>query len=312
MVRWTLVFVVAAALAATGWADPFRPSVLQQIDLGKKAAEQIRKEEKVLPASDPRVIELRRIGDKLRAKIPAKELKDRPWEFSFDVIDSKDVNAFALPGGPIFFYTGLLDKMKTEDEVAAVMGHEMTHIRNQHWASQYADNLKRKLGIIVVLSVIGANQDILNATDMLDDILIGLKYSRKHESEADSVGYDLMTETGYNPQGMVDLFQILLDQGGSKQPEFISDHPDTQKRINAIKDRIKKDSRSFPALKPRKSKLASGPNLDVLWIGGWPNLGPISPDLAGTGAGQDPLRKGGGLGTERSRWPAGPLLPQAI
>lgn len=249
-------------------ADPFRPSMAEQVKLGKQAADQIRKENKVLPSSDPRVIELRRLGQKLVGGIPEKERKDKPFEYTFDVLESKELNAFALPGGPIFFNTGLLDKLKYEDEVAGILGHELTHIRNQHWASAYADNLKRKLGITAVLMVLGANNDILNGADMLDDIVNSLPYSRKHETESDKFGYDLMATVGYNPKGLATAFQVLLDNSkGQKVQEWISTHPDTQKRINAINDRIKKEAKSYPALRARKN-----PRVTLEWSGGWATL----------------------------------------
>lgn len=309
--RWLTLLALTIGLAVPGVADPFRPSIKQQIELGQDAAKQIRKEEKVLGDNDPRVKELRRLGELAVAQIPEKERKDKPFVYTFDVIDSKEINAFALPGGPIFFYTGLLDEMDTEDEVMAVLGHELTHIRNQHWASQYADNLKRKLGLIVVFSLLGANSDILNAADMLDDILVGLKYSRRHESEADTVGYDVLTGAGYNPQGIVDMFQVLKAAGGSKPPEILSSHPDTDNRIKNIQEKIKKDKRKFPALRPRKALIATGPNLNVNWTNGWPNLGATMPDSAQTsGQNQDLLRKGGGLWKSPSHLPDAQLLPQ--
>ncbi|MFM9872590.1 MAG: M48 family metallopeptidase [Fimbriimonadaceae bacterium] len=313
MIRWltTITLAICLCLPMLANADPLKPSIKQQIDLGKKAADQIRKEEKVLPATDPRVIELRRLGALALAQIPEKESKDKPFEYTFDVIDSKELNAFAMPGGPIFFYTGLLDKMKTEDEVIGILSHEITHVRNQHWASQYADTMKRKLGLMVVLTILNANSDILNATDMLDDIVVGLKYSRKHETEADTFGYDMMTGAGYNPRGMVDVFQILLNAGGSKPPEILSTHPDTAKRIESLKSKIQKDKRKFPAMRSRKSKVAMGSSLDITWVNGWPNLGEASSGSAQTSGPSDPLKKqGGGLSISLPHWPAAQLLPQ--
>ncbi len=292
-------------------ADPLKPTIRQQIDLGKQAAAQIRKEEKVLPASDPRVVELRRLGALAIAQIPEKERKDKPFEYTFDVIESKELNAFALPGGPIFFYTGLLDKMKTEDEVIGILSHEITHIRNQHWASQYADNMKRKLGIIVVLTLLQANSDILNATDMLDDIFVGLKYSRKHESESDNFGYDMMIGAGYNPKGMVDVFQILVNAGGSRPPEILSSHPDTANRIKSLNDKISKDKRKFPAMRPRRALAALGSSLDINWVGGWPVLGQSNSGSAQNSETQNPLKKqGSGLSISQPRLLVAQLLPQ--
>lgn len=267
----TVAVVLALSGAVTAAADPFRPSVRDQIKLGQDAAAQIRKQERVLPASDPRVKELRRLGEALTAMIPEDERRRRPFQYTFDVIDSKEVNAFALPGGPIFFYTGLLDRMKTEDELAGILGHEIVHIRNQHWASAYADNLKRRLGLLILLSSVGANENILNAADMLDSVLVGLPYSRRHETEADRVGYDMMVAAGFNPQGLVDVFSMLDEASrGSRPPEFLSTHPDTGRRVKVLRERIGKDNRKFPAMRPRKSTAARS---TLTWIDGWPQLG---------------------------------------
>src|SRR5437764_5414128 len=141
--RWTLPLcaVLFAGAYVPAQADMFKPSKAQQVQLGKRAADELRRKERVLPSSDPRVQTLRRVGSRLLSTVRTSD----PWEFRFDVIDSKQVNAFALPGGPTFFYTGLLDKMKTEDELAGVLGLEMTHVLEEHWAYAYADSHKRNL-----------------------------------------------------------------------------------------------------------------------------------------------------------------------
>src|SRR5438874_941543 len=111
--RWSLPLaaVALASLMAPAHADMFKPSKAQQLQLGKRASLQLRTKEKILPSSDPRVQELRRVGSRLLSTFKSN---GDPWEFSFDVVESKQVNAFALPGGPVFFYTGLLNKLKTE------------------------------------------------------------------------------------------------------------------------------------------------------------------------------------------------------
>lgn len=234
-------------------ADMFKPSRNDQLALGKRAAEDIRRHEKMLPAGDERVALMRRIGAKLIATFkddPAKQ-----WPFSFDIVDSKELNAFALPGGPVFFYRGLVDKLKTEDQFAAVLGHEMTHVRKEHWAYAYADNLKRRLGLQVVLTLLRANDTMFSLADVSDEVLISLPYSRKHESEADALGCDAMVAAGYNPQGMIDVFKVLReDGGGGKMPEFMSDHPDEAARIKKIQERVAKLNRTFPPQRPIASE----------------------------------------------------------
>jgi predicted Zn-dependent protease len=238
-------------------ADMFKPGVKDQIALGKRAVKEIRKEDKVLPDDDYRVREVRRLGDRLVSLIPAEERKKKPFEYSFNVIDSKELNAFALPGGPVFVYSGLLDKLDTEDEIVGILAHELTHVRNEHWASAYADSQKRQLGLMVILTVINANDTLFNAASISDTLIIELPYSRKHEQEADNVGYQLASNAHYNPQGMIDVFQILLKAPGGKggrSKEWISDHPALETRIQKIKDRIAREPNQFPAETPRERR----------------------------------------------------------
>jgi predicted Zn-dependent protease len=241
--------VVAAYVVASGTASAqfSKPSVDQQIDLGKRAAAELRKSEKVLPASDPRVKLVRRIGRRLLSSISASE----NWEFSFDVIQSKQVNAFALPGGPTFIYTGLLDKLKTEDELAGIMGHELTHVRRQHWAYAYRDS-QQKSGLLVLGAVLfRVNRNVMDAANVAKNLIFDLPFSRKHETEADEGGFTMTTSSGFNPQGLADVFQMLRDQSKSgKSPEFLSDHPDDNRRIEHIRDLIRNSKQEYPPSRP--------------------------------------------------------------
>jgi predicted Zn-dependent protease len=237
----TILFSVGNAKA-----DVFKPSQQEQIRLGLDAANQLRRQEKVLPSTDPRVKLLRHTAEKILASIHDKA----GWHWSFDVVESREINAFALPGGPTFFYTGLIDKLKTEDELAAVLGHEMTHVRREHWAHAYADQQERSLGLAVLLGVVHANNDVYNFTGMFNSMLT-LRYSRRDESQADDGGFDLMSTAGYNPQGMANVFQMLQDsEKGGAPPEFLSDHPSDKNRINHIETRIKESGQTYPALTP--------------------------------------------------------------
>lgn len=252
-VNRALPALIAAAALTPGiaTADPFRPSMNDQVKLGREAAAQVRKEERVLPATDPRVIEVRRIAQRVMRAIPADRLRGKPFQFTFDVIESKELNAFALPGGPIFLYSGLLDKMTTEDQIAGVLAHEIVHILNQHWASQYADNMKRQFGLAILLGVMDAPNIVWDLAS-IGDAVFSLGYSRRHETEADNVGYDFMTAAGFNPQGMVGLFEIILKEGGrDNAPEWIKTHPDTTRRIENLKRRISQERRTFPAERAR-------------------------------------------------------------
>ncbi len=225
-------------------ADSLKPSKKDQLALGKRVATDIRKKEKIVSETDPKVLKLREIAKRLLDAIPLT--KDEPWEFSFDIVTNKSLNAFALPGGPIFFHSALYDKFQTEDQIAGVLAHEITHIRKEHWASSYADRMKRSLGITIVLILLKANRTATDIASISNDLLLTLPFSRKHESESDERGFDAMVNAGFNPQGMADAFKILIEgRKGSKPPEFLSTHPDMDKRIKRIEENIAKQSRTF-------------------------------------------------------------------
>lgn len=240
--------VAVIGLSATAApADQFKPSKSQQVKLGLQAADEIRKKQHVLPDYDPRVRLVRRIGERL---VSVSDVKGEPWKFSFDVIDSKEVNAFALPGGPTFVYTGLLDKLESEDELAGVMGHELTHVIKEHWAKQYAATQKRELFLGILLTVSHANSGFQNLGSLVD-VIEGTKYSRSEESQADVGGFHRMVDAGYNPEGMADVFRMFerLKLGGQTIP-FLADHPSDKSRVSRIENMIQASHQSYPAQRP--------------------------------------------------------------
>jgi predicted Zn-dependent protease len=223
-----------------------KPNAQTQIKLGEQAAADLRRKSKMLPDSDDRVKVLRRVASRILATFPRNE----PWHYTFDVIDSKEVNAFALPGGPTFFYTGLLNKMSTEDEIAGVVGHELTHVRREHWAHAYADSQKRGLLLTGAAILLHVNRTIMDFASVANS-LYDLKYSRGDETQADDGGFEAMTAAGFNPMGLADTFRLLDEVVGSgKTPEFISDHPGDASRIKRVEGKIASMNRTFPAQVP--------------------------------------------------------------
>jgi len=215
-------------------ADMFTPSVKDQIRLGDQAAAEIMKKYRVV--NDSRAARLEDVGRRLVNALPPDERG--PWNYRFHLIDSKEVNAFALPGGQTFFFTGLYNRLRTEDELAAVMGHEMTHVRKQHWAHQVAAEQKRGLGLSVLLGLTRAGSAWRTAAG-LADTMVNLRYSRKDEDQADAGGLQDMVRASYNPDGMLGLFQILKEAGGGAGgPAWLQDHPLTDTRIDHTRDRI--------------------------------------------------------------------------
>jgi predicted Zn-dependent protease len=161
------------------------------------------------------------------AKAPSAEA-GYPYEFHL-LSDPQTINAFALPGGQVFLTVGLLRRLKSEAQLAGVLGHEVGHVVGRHGAEHLA---KQQLGTALVNAVgIAASDNPDNARQaavlaQAANQLVSLQYGREDELEADQLGFRFMTEAGYNPQGLVELMQILgsARQGGAS-PEFFSTHP---------------------------------------------------------------------------------------
>lgn len=249
--RWILglfaaVLTVATVAVRPARADMFKPSVQDQKKLGDQAAAEVIRKYRIL--NDRRAQRVEDVGDRL---VDALSSKDRgPWDYRFYLIDSKEVNAFALPGGSIFIFTGLYDRMRTEDELAGVMAHELTHVRKEHWANMTAKAAKRQAGLGVLLGLTKAGRGWQTAAGLANNLL-NLKYSRSEEDQADSLGLQDMVAAGYNPRGMLGLFRILQQAGGGGGPSFLADHPLTSQRISRTEERISQlRSRNFRAETP--------------------------------------------------------------
>ena len=234
-------------------ADLFgRPSVDDQKKAGLQAEQDVLKQYKLV--NDSRTVELKAVGARL---VNALQEPDRSrWNYDFHLIESKELNAFALPGGPLFFFTGLYDDFTTEDELAGVVGHEMTHVRLEHWAKAYQNQQKNDV-LAMGLGALFHNSSAAQSVIGFGDQAMGLKYSRGEEAQADHGGLEDMTAAGYNPQGMIDMFNVLLSKagngGGGLSGDFLSNHPLTTDRIKAAQGQIaslKQDQGGFPQQRP--------------------------------------------------------------
>ena len=225
------------------------PSIDQQKQVGRQAATQILQQYKEV--HDGRATAFAAMGQRLVSAL--SPFDQQHFDYNFHVIQSDQVNAFALPGGPMFMYTGLYDKLESMDALAAVTGHEMTHVRMQHWAKAYAKQQERALGIDAFLIITHAGQFEQSAAGLLQNAL-SLKFSRGEETQADHGGFDNMIAAGYNPQGMIQLFdelEKLAGNGASFGGDLLSNHPSTPKRINAVQQWMSKEgNRAYPGLIP--------------------------------------------------------------
>lgn len=180
-----------------------------------------------------------KIGQKL---VNQTEAGKSPYKFDFHVLaDQNTINAFALPGGQIFITMGLLKLLKTEDELAGVLGHEIGHVVGRHSSEQMAKN-ELTQGLISATSIATYdpnNPNMQAAIAQYVGNIINMKYGREDEIEADRFGVKYLFETGYEPEAQIEVMEILKEaSGGQRQPEFLSTHPDPENRIGEIKKYI--------------------------------------------------------------------------
>jgi predicted Zn-dependent protease len=229
---------VSAPAAAQTRIDPGenRFSPAQDVELGRRAAAELRRE---LPIVRDRQTEnyVRRIGERLVAAIPGR-LRQPQFRYTFQVVDRRDINAFALPGGPIFVNRGMLEAARNDGEVAGVIAHELSHVVLRHGTAQATKGQKFQLGALagqILGSLIGGRKGAVIAQG--SQIGIGtyfLKYSREYEREADLLGAQLMARAGYDPRDMANMFRTIERRSGSGGPEWLSDHPSPANRYAAI------------------------------------------------------------------------------
>ena len=217
-------------------------STQDELQLGKEAAQELEKKDVKLSkdASDNELVQ--EIGKKL---IPAvKKVEggsDIPWQFTFKVAEDKSVNAFSLPGGPVYVNTGLIKLAeKNPDMVASVMGHEMAHIVRRHAAKQISSG--KLMGAVVAVGL-GNDKSGIGDIANLASGLTQMKFSRDDEYQADEYGLKYMYAAGYKSEATVDFFTRLQKDAGKKDSGFminLSDHPNTGARIERLKKLITK------------------------------------------------------------------------
>jgi predicted Zn-dependent protease len=216
--------------------DRNRFSPAQDVELGRRAAAELRRE---LPIVNDRRTQntVERIGARLVAAVPGR-LRQPQFRYTFQVVDRKDINAFALPGGPIFVNRGMLEAARSEGEVAGVIAHEISHIVLRHGTAQATKGQKFQLGALaghIVGSMIGGRTGaVVSQGSQIGLGTYFMKYSREYEREADLLGAQIMSRAGYDPRHMASMFQTIARRGGNGGPEWLSDHPSPANRYEAI------------------------------------------------------------------------------
>lgn len=162
----------------------------------------------------------------------------RNWKWEVNVISSKEVNAYCAAGGKMAIYTGLLDGFKlTDNEIAAVMGHEIAHALREHTREAMSEALAQQAGLSVLSAALKLDQNSANLLGNAAQIGLTLPFSREKEREADRIGLELMARAGYDPRDAVRVWRKMMSASGSP-PELLSTHPDPANRIQDIAARL--------------------------------------------------------------------------
>src|SRR5580765_778770 len=268
------IVLSAAALGAqtviTAPDNKYTPA--QDVELGRKAAEEV--EQQLPTLRDEEVASfVASIGRRIVDAIP-QEFRHAEFHYSFQVVNVREINAFALPGGPMYVNRGMIEAARTEGEVAGVMAHELSHVALRHGTAQATKATKYEIGTLlgaVVGSIIGGN--VGSAVAQGTQLGLGtafLRFSREYERQADLLGSHIMAAAGYSPLEMASMFKTIEKQGGSGGPQWLSDHPNPGDRYEYITREaqslqvrdVVRDTRTFTQVQERLRGMAPAPTTE--------------------------------------------------
>ena len=192
------------------------------------------------PPEHPQVQRLRAISQRIIPFTAPWNSRAAQWRWEVNLIGSKDLNAFCMPGGKIAYYYGILQRLQlSDDEVAMIMGHEVAHALREHARERMGKTAATRVGASLLSSILGLG-NLGDAALNMGGQLLTLKFSREDESEADLVGLDLAARAGYDPRAGISLWQKMLKASEGAPPEFMSTHPAGPTRIKDIESHLPK------------------------------------------------------------------------
>jgi beta-barrel assembly-enhancing protease len=269
-----LVVVLSGAITAQTKITPpdNRYTPAQDVQLGREASTQVR-EELPMMRDDAVTSYVQDVGRRLVGVIPP-ELQHREFSYTFDVVNVREINAFALPGGPMFVNRGMIEAARTEGEVAGVMAHELSHVVLRHGTAQASKATKYQVGQVagaILGSIIGGGWgQVVSQGTQFGLGTAFLRFSREFEKEADLEGVQIMAHAGYDPRDMANMFKTIEKQGGSGGPQWLSDHPNPGNRYDYILREAEtlrvenptRETRAFAQVKDHLKRLSPAPTTE--------------------------------------------------
>jgi beta-barrel assembly-enhancing protease len=268
-----------------------RYSVADDVKLGREAAAQVARELPLLPENGEVDSYVERVGSALAGAIP-QEFHHSEFQYDFSVVNARDINAFALPGGPMFVNRGMIEAAESEGEMAGVIAHEISHVALRHGTAQATKTQSPgiqlgALGAAILGAVIGGNAgDILAQGTQLGLGAYLLKYSREYETQADILGAQILARAGYDPMDLARMFQTIEKQGGGRGPEWLSSHPNPGNRYERISQEAQKltiakrnnQTSDFARIQSSLKRMAAAPTMEEAARSAKGDAGPYPAD----------------------------------
>ena len=244
----------------------------QDVELGLQAASEVR-QQMPLMRDDLMSSYVEELGRRLTAAI-RPDLRHSEFRYSFEVVNVREINAFALPGGPMFVNRGMIEAAKTEGEVAGVMAHELSHVVLRHGTAQASKATKYEVGQVagaVLGAIIGGGWgQVISQGTQFGLGAAFMRFSREFERQADIEGSHIMARAGYDPRDMANMFKTIEKQSGSGGPQWLSDHPNPGNRSEYIAREAQllrvenpiRDTRTFDQVKAHLRQLPPAPTTE--------------------------------------------------
>lgn len=179
---------------------------------------------------------IRRVADRLIPHTRVFRADAPEWSWEVNLIESKELNAWCMPGGKIAFYTGIIERLKlTDDEIAAIMGHEIAHALREHGRERASQAMGQGLALSIIGAVAGVSRGGMDLTQLVLNVTLNLPNSREHETEADRIGVELAARAGYDPRAAIAVWQKMSQASEGGPPEILSTHPAPATRIADLK-----------------------------------------------------------------------------